>query len=45
MEWLVADFRCFGMRYQNWMPLIAGIVLLYIGYLMLRRDHGRSRRS
>ncbi len=38
MEWLVDDFRCFGMRYQNWMPLIAGIVL-YV-YRLVGRPPG-----
>ena len=36
MQWLVGEFSFLGMHFQNWMPVAAGIVALYIVYLSAR---------
>jgi hypothetical protein len=40
MEWLIADCSCFGLRYQNWLPVFVGILVLYIIYLFVSRNSG-----
>jgi hypothetical protein len=35
-HWLVRDFIVFGIPFQNWMPMMAGIVLLFVLYLWVR---------
>jgi hypothetical protein len=29
-QWLVAEFSIFGVRFQNWMPVAFGIILVAI---------------
>jgi hypothetical protein len=35
-DWLVAGFTFLGIHFQNWMPVTAGIVALFVLYLWIR---------
>jgi hypothetical protein len=35
-DWLVAGFTFLGIFFQNWMPITAGIVALFVLYLWIR---------
>jgi hypothetical protein len=37
LNWLVQDFGFFGLSGQNWMPVLAGALLLYVVVMMVVR--------
>jgi hypothetical protein len=45
LHWLVGDCQLFGLTVQNWMPLMIGMILVYIAALAVisRRNHQRVR--
>ena len=46
MNWLTGNCELFGLPGQNWMLVIGGGLLLYIGMLMIaRRRQPRVRRQ
>lgn len=38
LNWLVQDFRVLGLTGQNWMPLVGGLLLLYVVIALLVRQ-------
>jgi len=43
LHWLVGDCQLFGLTMQNWMPIIVGVIVIYIVTLAVlnRRNHQR----
>jgi hypothetical protein len=37
-DWLVRDSTFIGIHFQNWMPMVAGLALLFVLYLWARRQ-------
>jgi hypothetical protein len=44
-QWLVRSFTLFGVQFQNWMAIAAGILALWILYLWLKKRGHRSDRE
>jgi hypothetical protein len=45
LHWLVGDCRLFGLTMQHWMPVVAGVLVIYIAVLVAlnRRDQPHIR--
>jgi hypothetical protein len=35
-QWLAAEFSFYGVQLQNWMPVTAGVILLFLMYNLVR---------
>jgi hypothetical protein len=44
-QWLVRSFSLFGIQFQNWMAVAAGILALWILYHWLKKSLHRSDRD
>jgi hypothetical protein len=44
-QWLVRSFTLFGIQFQNWMAIAAGILVLWILYHLLQKSLHRSDRD
>ena len=41
LQWLIAYSELLGVRFQNWMPVMAGVVAVEVLYLWLRERLSR----
>jgi hypothetical protein len=41
LQWLIAYSELLGVRFQNWMPVVAGVVAVEILYLWFRERFSR----